>query len=209
MTDITPLDRNTSVETPTISVDMQISTVAPSDAETLGSFLVRVSQSLPATRVVAEVAVDGKKIAWRRFLGRAADCLQGVMHLEIRTADRHYWIENAIPSALAETERLTRSFLYAANLVREGSFDDAARVVVRCADGLERAMEHVSFRTESDPADREILAVSDVLCRISEDRIAGRWNVVADRIEYELLPHLHVWRGQLEAWHTEATRCAA
>lgn len=209
MTESTPQDRNVPEETPTISVDTQIAQVAPSEAETLGAFLVRVAQSLPPTRVVAEVAVDGKKIAWRRLLGRAADCLEGVTRLEIRTADRHYWIENAIPNALAETERLTRSFLHAAALVRDGASEDGARLIVRCAEGLERAMELLSFRTEAEPADREILAVSDVLARIGEDRIAGRWNVVADRIEYELLPHLHVWRAQLEAWHMEATACAA
>lgn len=209
MTDSTQADRNASDSTPTISVDMQSSAVAPSDAETLGHFLARVAQSLPPSRVVAEVAVDGKKIAWRRLFGRAADCLEGVTRLEIRTADRHYWIENAIPNALAETERLGRSFLHAAQLVREGACDDASRLVVRCAEGLERAMELLSFRAESEPADRESLAVVDVLVRISEDRAAARWNVVADRIEYELLPHLHVWRAQLEAWHSEATSCAA
>lgn len=209
MTDSTPQDGNVTVVTATISVDMQISAVAPSDAETLGHFLARVAQSLPPTRVVAEVAVDGKKIAWRRLLGRAADCLDGVSRLEIRTADRHYWIENAIPNALAETERLGRSFLHAETLVREGHVEDASRLILRCAEGLERALELLTFRAESEPADRESLAVSDVLARISEDRTAGRWNVVADRIEYELLPHLHVWRAQLEAWHAEATSCAA
>jgi hypothetical protein len=191
---------------PTISVDTELSDVSPSDAETLGSFLARVAQSLPPERVVAEVAVDGKKVAWRRLLGRAADCLKGVTRLEIRTADRHFWIENAIPNALAETERLGRSFLHAATMLREGRNDEAARLVARFSEGLERAMELLSFRAEPD---REIVAVSEVLVRIADDGAAQRWNVVADRIEYELLPHLHVWRSQLEAWHLEATRCAA
>jgi hypothetical protein len=209
MTEQTPLDRIVTEGTPTISVDTKTAAVTPSEAETLASFLARVAQSLPPTRVVAEVAVDGKKVAWRRLLGRATDCLEGVTRLEIRTADRHYWIENAIPNALAETERLGRSFLHAATLVREGLSDEASRLVRRCSEGLERALELLSFRAEVEPADRESLAVSDVLARIEDDRSAGRWNVVADRIEYELLPHLHVWRMQLEAWHLEATSCAA
>ena len=209
MTVITPPDGNASEGNPTISVDMQVSPVIPTAAETLGTFLLRLAQSLPPSRVLAEVALNGKKIAWRRLLGRAADCLDGVARLEIRTADRHFWIENAIPTALVETERLSRSLLHAAALVREGAPDEASRLVTRCAEGLERALELLSFRTDSGASDEESVAVSDVLVRIEEDRTAGRWNVVADRIEYELLPHLHVWRSRLEAWHSEATACAA
>jgi hypothetical protein len=209
MTVNTPQDGNASESTPTISIDMHVSSVAPTSSETLGTFLARVAQSLPPTRVVAEVAVDGKKIAWRRLLGRATDCLEGVTRLEIRTADRHYWIENAIPTALAETERLGRSLLHAATLVREGLSEEGSRLVLRCAEGLERALELLSFRADGGVTDRESLAVSEVLARIEDDRAAGRWSIVADRIEYELLPHLHVWRSRLEAWRSEATACAA
>jgi hypothetical protein len=209
MTVNTRPDGNASENTPTISIDMHVASVAPTSSETLGMFLARVAQSLPPTRVVAEVAVDGKKIAWRRLLGRATDCLEGVTRLEIRTADRHYWIENAIPTALAETERLGRSLLHAATLVREGLSEEGSRLVLRCAEGLERALELLSFRADGGVTDRESLAVSEVLARIEDDRAAGRWSIVADRIEYELLPHLHVWRSRLEAWRSEATACAA
>ncbi len=189
-----------------VSIDSSSDTVDTSNLQNVGEVLERVISNIPTSRFVSEIELDGKKL--KHYLpdsevGRGIDSIHEV---KIHTADRAQWSANGFDIALSSLEKIQRTLIVTAELFRETHNLEGNRLFARCMDGLERFWDSVTLtRTALNLNFSEIVIQGNVKLADLEaqflDIVRGFvslqdgqfYEAVADKIEFELIPHLSRW----------------
>ena len=189
-----------------VAVDCTQRDVEATDTQKVGEIISRIVADLPQGRFVAEIELDGRTI--RHFLpdSEINRPIKDVQHLVVRTADRAQWTANGFDIALSSLERIQKTLIVSAELFREANCLEGNRLFARCMDGLERFWEAVMMTRSALGLDFKEIAVNAVW-HLSDlesqflDIIKGfvvlqdgqQYDALADKIEFELIPHLSHW----------------
>ena len=119
------------------------------------------------------------------------------------------WAEGGLDIAFTNVERIKRSLLRAAEMLRERDSLEASHFFLHCVDGLERFLETVMIARVALKLDFSRIQVDGLpLSQIESDFTAILSSIVvcqerqdfvgmADKVEYELLTNLCSWSRAL------------
>jgi len=188
-----------------ISVDDKISELGHDHPAQICDALTSVLSTLPENRVVTEITLDGQQFNQSSLKVP----LETIKELQIRTASKEIWRANGIDIALTQIERVQKSLVCTAELLRCEDREKAYRLFVHCIDGLERFLESIMItRCVLNLNFDQILVDGISLSKIEEDfnnilatilthQREENFIGIADKVEYELLTNLHSWTKAL------------
>lgn len=119
------------------------------------------------------------------------------------------WAESGLDVALTNVERIKRSLIRAAEMLRESESSEACPFFIHCVDGLERFLETVMItraalrldfnRIEVDglPLSQIESEFTSILASVLECQEKQNFSGIADIVEYELLTNLCSWARAL------------
>ena len=189
-----------------ISIDSTNSSADVSKMVNIGDALKLVIGDIPTSRFVSEIEVDGKKI--RHFISEeeTARQLDTIQELKIHTADRAHWAASGFDTAWSSLDRIQRTLIVTAELFRENKSLEGNKLFIRCMDGLDNFWEAVTLTRSALKIEFKEIFVNPTW-RLSDlelqflDIIKGfvslqdgqHYEAIADKIEFELIPHLSRW----------------
>lgn len=192
-----------------ICVDDRISMMDPGDTLRLGDVVQGVLSELPPNRVISGICLNGSPVPKHRERAALQRRLREVQDLQIRTADVSLYARHGLDTALDSLEQLARSLVHAAGVFRSGNTAEAVRYFHHCLEGLERFLGIVSITKSVMGLDFQNVVLGDVtlaqvethyaniLLAMEENQKLQDYEMVADRIEFGLLPNLGLWRKGL------------
>ncbi|MBI1862127.1 MAG: hypothetical protein HYR96_14530 [Deltaproteobacteria bacterium] len=193
-----------------VSIDSQNDSVDVSNAKSVGDALDQALTVIPQTRFVSEIEVDGHRIRHYLSEDEVHRLIDSVQEVKIYTADRAQWAANGFDVALSSLEQIQRTLIVTAGLFRESQSLEANRLFARCMDGLERFWDAVTMtrtalklefkmvqvNTAWTLADLEIQFL-DIIKGFVELQNGQFYEALADKVEFELIPHLSRWSEAL------------
>lgn len=192
-----------------LSIDDQVSEIRPASGEKLGDVLQEVVAQLPPDRVVKGISVDGRELPKHEELEALGAGIDGIQELGIKTVDRAVWARNGLDIALTSIERIQKSLLRAADLLRDDNVTEGGRYLTHCVEGLERFLETVTVTrvalqldfAQLRADDRSLAQLEKEFSQILKGIVVARekqdWQAVADRVEDEMLMNCSFWTKAL------------
>ena len=174
----------------------------------LEDLVTAISASLPPSRFVREVVLDGKRVPRRRPGPNDGSALGGIEAVEIRTADRSSWITTELQDSSRSLERVRTSLARTAELFRDERLVDANRCLLRCLEALEQFLDTLflahlilpqlgAFRVENSSMD----ALEEDLARLLGEMLKRQekkdYESLAELVECAVLPALSRWSAAL------------
>ena len=180
---------------------------------TVAEFLREVVSGLPQHRIVSDVVLDGRRSRTYSSQSHLEAALQKKLseyvRIECRTVDCHVWAENGLDRCWHAAEPIAQSFLRVAQWLREDSGQNQARhLYVQCLEGLDRFLESIDmtksaweYLEQESPSVTLLHRVEEELDSVLRSLIRAQQEkdptVLADCIEYTVLPSLSQWKSML------------
>lgn len=191
-----------------IRVDNSVTEIQPTAQKAkVGDLLKNIHSSLPETRVITKVFLDGRPLSSEEnAMEKDLDLFQ---EMEIRTVDKMIWAQTGLDVALSCLERVQTSLIRTAELFRDSDKGRANRFFAQCIEGLERFLESITItrsvlnlKFETITLEGRTLAqiesyLSQILKSVLESQEKKNFEELADKIEYELITNLSSWKTAL------------
>ncbi|KMP12037.1 hypothetical protein UZ36_02415 [Candidatus Nitromaritima sp. SCGC AAA799-C22] len=183
--------------------------------ETLGDFLVQIEQGgLAQGNIIRSIKLNGENMAPESAATRQA-ALSGIETLEIEVSTLDGIIETNLGNAEAYLDRLIPGIEQAADLFRTGNEQEANKFFVNIVDGMDwfsqvldviMAAKGLSPETEFDGKsiqDRRA-GLIEFARQMVEANKKQDWVLLADLLEYEILPYYQEWENLLPEIRSKA-----
>jgi len=187
---------------PKVCVDDHVSEIKERSIQKIKDLLEAVRTSLPANRVVTTIMLDGKIVSRRQETQLLEAILEKTAELNIRTADKAMWEMNGLDYALNCIERVQKSLLTAVERFRENT-SDSRKIFSQCLEGLDKFLDTLwiarcSLRldlqktgeTNLEQIEKEF---TKLLISLADAYDKEDFELLSDKIEYELLTSLYSW----------------
>ncbi len=177
-----------------------------SPARNIQEAIQSASEKISTDRMVSEVLLGGKRLSdWMEEFGGA---FPEQTEITIRTVNRNQWAATWLDSALCSVRRLQQSFMRAAESLYDQDSRSAQRLFSSCLEGLKQFLYVIDLSREACPdfaavnhngvnsvkLHAELVRLSSQLTQLLK---AQDVDGMADRVDYALLPHLHLWNQAL------------
>ena len=185
----------------------------------LSALMVRLyEESAGEGRVVCRVMVDGKELDAAGEKGMADAPFEGFAEVSVTTGTAAELYKSGIEGALSLAEAMRADIGRSATSFRQGDFQGGLSMYMACVASMETFFQLCGailggfqagcFIMEEGMAPPEAPSVdtAEILNRLLEAQRAEDWTLMADVLEYEVVPNLEGWRrflGKLQGAQTK------
>lgn len=193
-----------------IFIDGQERRLDLTDTRTLGDIFSRIAKVVEDTgRLMATAVLDGSTLAEEETMERMELPADSVGRIEVGTMSREDLAIDTLDTMTEYLCRLNPELLRIAGLWRVGNDIQANEAFVLCVDGLRWFRQSLDLSHQVLPGDferimdsgRPLRALEEQFDRTVDGMLSAQseadWILMADLVEYELYPHLEVWKGEL------------
>lgn len=200
-----------------IFIDGQERRLDLTDTRTLGDIFSRIAKVVEdAGRLMATAALDGSTLAEEETRERMELPADSVSRIEVGTMSREDLAIDTLDTMAEYLCRLNPELRRIAGLWRVGNDIQANEAFVHCVEGLRWFRHSIDLSRQVLPKDferitdggRPLYALEEQFDRTVDDMLSAQseadWILMADLVEYELNPHLEVWKGEINKITTES-----
>ncbi len=191
-----------------VIVDGKAVDVALTGEETVGDAIGLVAQDLDEDRCVIAINLDGEDITGLpdRHMRSASDCKR----VEMSTGPVSRLAMETLESIVGFNDVLMKEMIHAAEEFRLGGVESSNNLFLRCLDGLQVLLKTtlsvgnlLKLKGEEIPAgdtnlDETTKKFSSLLDEIISAQRSQDTILIADLIEYEMIPLLEDWKNVLD-----------
>lgn len=201
-----------------ISLNNQMEDFPTEGIQYFGQLMEKLTEKAAAEGgSVLSVKVNGEDLTGRDRSHLQDLPLEDIEQLEIQTGDPKELARSTMDSIAEFLEQLLKELHKTADLFRQGDSNQSNEFFVRCLDGLQvfmhsleicRRLLGISFELLYSPSEngradksvaesrRQLFSVLDGMIQAQTDQ---DWVLMADMLEYELIPALEEWRQIIPA----------
>ncbi len=196
-----------------ISLNHSNAEIATDGIQYFGELMERVSrQALKTGEQVLRVKLNGEDLTGKDRSHLKEMPIADIQEIEIQTGDPKILARSSLYSVADFLEKLLNELQHTAEYFRLGDAEKSNRSFVRCLDGLQvfmhsleqcRRLLGISFELIYVPSNSEAYEITvaenrrklfEVLDGMIEAQANQDWILLADLLEYELIPILEDWR---------------
>ncbi len=193
-----------------IFIDGQERRLDLTDTRTLGDIFSRIAEVVEDTgRLLATAILDGSTLSEEETKEQMELPADSVSRIEVGTMSREDLAIDTLDTMSEYLGRLNPELLRIAGLWRVGNDIQANEAFVFCVEGLRWFRHSVDLSRQVLPNDferitdsgRPLYALEEQFDRTVDDMLSAQseadWILMADLVEYELYPHLELWKGEI------------
>lgn len=153
-------------------------------------------------RVVCRVEVDGRELDADAERDLASAPLSGMADVQVTTGSADDLYESGIEGALSLADAMCTDIGRAAASFRQGDLQGGIPMYVACVTSMEtffRLSEAIlgCFPAPEGGGEAPSVDTAGILGRMVDAQRREDWTLMADLLEYEVVPNLESWKGYL------------
>ncbi|MBF0509745.1 MAG: hypothetical protein HQK57_12585 [Deltaproteobacteria bacterium] len=177
---------------------------------TLGDVIKVVeTRFLPKGHVITIIKVNDDEISHEAEMELMPESLSGIRSLEISSADPMMLAAEGIKDAQDYIKKLITGVGEALSHYRTMNIQDGGRILIKIVEGLNwftqivsrsepyLHIDYASYHYQGKTLAQQFGTLHQTIMQMSEAQSRNDWVLLADLLEYELIPILQIWEGIL------------